>query len=132
QTIQTYLRNNWMIAAYPNRTMDSMSFNVSPATVVPTVTVSSKTYDGTTNAPIATRSLSGIVGTDDVNLDSSGTAFFLDKLVAPGKPVTVTGLSLSGATASNYALSTSSTNTTADITARTLTVSATGINKFYD
>jgi hypothetical protein len=132
QAVETYLNHKWQTIAYPDLSMNSTPFSVSPATVVPSVTVSSKTYDGTTNATIATRNLSGIVGSDDVNLDSSGTAFFLDKLVAPGKPVTVTGLSLSGTTAANYVLSTTSLSTSADINVRTLTVSALGVDKTYD
>src|SRR5207302_1429754 len=79
-----------------------------------------------------TRSLSGIVGSDDVNLDASGTAVFSDENVGVNKTVTITGLSLSGTTAANYVLSTTSTNTTAKITPRTLIVSAIGINKNYD
>src|SRR5262249_31407097 len=46
--------------------------------------------------------------------------------------VTATGLSLSGTAAGNYQLASTSATTTADITARTLTVSATGQNKAYD
>jgi hypothetical protein len=46
--------------------------------------------------------------------------------------VSITGLALSGNTATNYVLSTTSTNATASITPRALTVSATGINKFND
>jgi hypothetical protein len=111
----------------------SGSVTIGTATVVPSVTVaSSKVYDGTTNASITARSLSGIIGSDDVNLGTSGTAAFTDKNVGTGKPVNITGLSLSGTTAGNYALNTTSTNTMADITERTLIVSATGVDKAYD
>jgi hypothetical protein len=129
-SIETYLRNKWL-SSIPI-TATTATFNVAPATVVPIVTVNNKPYDNTTAATIATRSLSGVVGSDDVNLDASGTAIFSDATVGSGKIVTITDLSLSGTTAASYVLSTTSTNTTADITPRTLTVTASGINKNYD
>src|SRR5207245_2741517 len=48
------------------------------------------------------------------------------------RTVTATGLTLSGAAAGNYQLASTSASTTADITGRSLTVSATGVNKAYD
>src|SRR5207244_293848 len=54
-----------------------------------------------------------------------------DKNVGAGKIVTVSGISISGTDAGNYCFN-SSTSTTANITARVLTVSATGSNKVYD
>src|SRR4029079_3652590 len=45
--------------------------------------------------------------------------------------VSVSGVSISGTDAGNYTLNTTAT-TTADITARALTVSATGVNKVYN
>jgi hypothetical protein len=107
------------------------SFAVAKATVTGTITASNKVYDGTTVATIATRTLSGVVGTDNVSL-SGGLATFAGKNVGTGKAVTATGLSLSGTAAGNYQLASTSASTTADLTARTLTVSATGVNKVYD
>ena len=95
------------------------------------VTANNKVYDGTTAATIATRSLNGVLGSDNVSL-SGGTASFATKTAAPGKTVTVSGLGLSGTDAGNYQLASSTSTTTADITARSLTVSATGANKVYD
>src|SRR5213076_247589 len=51
--------------------------------------------------------------------------------VGTAKPVSVTGISISGPDAGNYTFNTTAT-TTADITARALTVSAAGVNKVYD
>jgi len=51
--------------------------------------------------------------------------------VGTGKPVSVSGVSISGADAANYT-SNATASTTADITAKALTISATGINKVYD
>src|SRR5206468_1300897 len=103
----------------------SASFDVAKATLSGSVTANSKTYDGTTAAAIATRSLSGVLGSDVVTL-SGGTASFPNKNVGTTKTVTATGLSLSGTAAANYVLSSTTASTTADISSRTLTVSATG------
>src|SRR5439155_14776412 len=59
-------------------------------------------------------------------------ATFANKNVANGKIVTATGLSLSGTAAVNYQLASTGASTTADITVRSLTVTATGVNKAYD
>src|SRR5439155_1381053 len=88
-------------------------------------------YDATTASTISTRSLSGVIGLDDVPL-TGGTATFASKTVGTAKTVTATGLSLSGTDLANYQLGSSTATTTADITARALLVSATGVNKAYD
>ena len=63
--------------------------------------------------------------------DSYTTATFADKNVGTGKPVSVSGISISGTDAGNYTFNTTAT-TTADITARALTVTRHGVNKVYD
>src|SRR5262249_3235965 len=55
-----------------------------------------------------------------------------NKNVGTAKAVSVSGIGMSGADAGNYQLPSTTASTTADITARTLTVSATGANKAYD
>ncbi|HBH54020.1 MAG TPA: hypothetical protein DDY91_19205, partial [Planctomycetaceae bacterium] len=102
-----------------------------------TFTASNKTYDGTTTATIASRGLVGVVTiasvTDDVAL-AGGTASFANSNAANGKTVSpgiLSGWSLTGSDAGNYTL-TSVGTTTADITKRTLVVTATAANKTYD
>ncbi len=73
-----------------------------------------------------------MIGSDEVSLGASGSAVFADKNVGTGKTVNITDLGLSGSAALNYVLSATNTSTTADITARSLTVSADGVNKVYD
>jgi YDG domain len=93
-----------------------------------------KTYDGTTAATVdfSGASLVGVVGTEDVSIDSSGyAAEFDDKNVGEDKPVTVTGVALGGADAGNYTVSQPS-GLTADIEAKNLTASAIAQNKVYD
>ena len=100
--------------------------------MTPTVTVAGKTYDGTPAATITARSLGGVFGSDNVNLGASGTAAFADRNAGTGKPVAITGLSLSGTTAPNYVLSATTASATADITARPLSVTAAPDSKLYD
>src|SRR5262249_2769008 len=104
---------------------------VNQKSVTGSFTADNKQYDGNTSATIATRSLTGVVGTDDVSL-SGGTATFANKNVGNGKTVNGTGISLAGAETSNYPPAPSSRDTTANITARSLTVTANGVNKQYD
>lgn len=94
-----------------------------------------KVYDGTTVATVsfAGASLSGVLANDEVSVsakDAIGT--FADAGVGLGKPVTVSGLSLAGNAAGNYALGTPS-GLKADITAKTLSlVGLVGLDKVYD
>jgi YDG domain/MBG domain (YGX type) len=88
-----------------------------------------KLYDGSTTATV-TLSDSRISG--DYVADSYLSASFADKNVGMGKPVTVNGITISGADATNYQLASATAATTADITARPLAITATGINKVYD
>lgn len=96
----------------------------------------SKTYDGNVVATVnfASAELVGIVLGEEalVSLDSTGySAIFDNKNVATGKTVTVLGLDLTGVGASNYSLTQPILNDGA-ITQKTLTVTATGVNKIYD
>jgi hypothetical protein len=117
---------NWNAA-----TSVDQSFSVAKLTVTGSITANGKVYDGTTAATIATRTLSGVLGADNVSL-SGGTASFADKNVGTSKTVTATGLSLSGTAAGNYQLASTSAATTADITPATLIGNVTASNKTYD
>ena len=93
-------------------------------------TVANKAYDGGISATVLTRTLSGVIGADDVSL-SGGTAAFGDANAGTGKTVTLTGATLTGTAAGNYSL-TSVNTTTADITAKAITGNFTAANKVYD
>src|SRR5205085_1600587 len=88
----------------------------------------SKTYDGnrTTAAYLSDDRVAG----DDLT-DSYASALFNTKNVGTSKTVTVDGLSINGIDAANYSFNTTTT-TTADITLRSLTISATADSKTYD
>src|SRR5688572_11151266 len=87
-----------------------------------------KEYDGKANATV-TLSDDRISGDVFTNLYSS--ASFNNKNAGTSKPVSVSGISISGTDADNYSYNTGAT-TAADITAKALLISATGITKEYD
>jgi len=109
-------------------TTTTSTANITGQLLVVTATGVNKTYDGGTNATVtlADNRVSG----DSFTVTYS--AYFDDKNAATGKNVTVTNIALSGASAANYELANIGTNTTANITTRALTVTATGTNKPYD
>jgi hypothetical protein len=121
-----------------NYTLSSVSTTTANITAKPLtvtgVTAANKTYDGNATATpdFGAAALSGVVLGDVVTLVTSGaTAAFTDKTVAPGKNVTLAGLTLTGADAGNYSLT--QPTTTATITAKPLTVAnARALDKIYD
>src|SRR5581483_11508203 len=98
-----------------------------PLTV--TATGVDKVYDGTAAATVT---LSDNRVSGDVFTDSYTSASFADKTVGTGKTGSVSGISISGTDAGNYQLTSTSASTSANITARALTVTATGVNKVFD
>jgi hypothetical protein len=106
------------------------SLTVDAKQITGSFTADDKVYDGGTSATILTRSLTGKVGADDVSL-AGGTATFADKNVGTGKTVTGTGFSLSGTDKDNYTLASSTLTTTANISARPITVTADAKSKEY-
>src|SRR5262249_40111615 len=96
------------------------------------LSANNKVYDSTTAAGLSgTANLTGVLGSDAVAVSGTATGTFNDKNVGTGKTVNVSGVSLSGADASNYTLSQPSL--AANITAAALSVSGiTADNKAYD
>ena len=112
-----------------------LTANIAAKTLTVTgTTASNKVYDGTVSATpsFSASALSGVISGDAVALvTTGGSATFANKNVASGKTVTVAGLSLSGGDAGNYSLT--QPTTTANITAKTLTVSgAKAVEKTFD
>jgi hypothetical protein len=106
------------------------SADITPRAITGSITASSKTYDGTATAAIATRTLNGFVNGDKVSY-TGGSASFADKNAGAGKTVTATGLSLTGDDAGNYSVNTTAT-TTADITQLVITGVVTVASKTWD
>ena len=94
-------------------------------------------YDSTTGLPTATSAytLSGVFGSDAVTVDTSGIGgSYADKNVGTGKNVSLTGVALAGAQATDYTIAPNFTNAAiGEITKAPLTVAgAIANNKVYD
>ena len=109
--------------------------NITPvALTISGILASNKIYDATTTAALnfSNAILTTILAGDAVTLNSaSAKGTFASKIVGNGKTVSIAGLALAGTNASDYTL-TSPITTTANITARGLTLTAKGVNKIYD
>ena len=120
--------NNYTITDQASTTADITK----RALVLSTFSASDKIYDGN-NTATTSSSISGYVGSETIN--HSLTATFDNKNVGSSKAVTVNSITLTdgnnGGLAANYSLSTGQT-TTANITPKTLTASASASNKTYD
>ncbi|WP_221031773.1 YDG domain-containing protein [Actomonas aquatica] len=112
-----------------------LAASILPAQIsVEGVVARNKVYDGSSvaSADFSSISLTGIIGSEDVLLNSaSATAIFDAPMVGADRTVTFSGLFLDGRDSPNYVLV--SPATTADITPATLTVSGvTATTKTYD
>ena len=102
-----------------------LTANITAATLTLTgASVTTKTYDGTTAATI-TGAISGVISSDVVTLNGTGT--FASANVGTG--ISVTSIAtLGGADAGNYSL-TQPTGLTGQITLKSLTITATDVSK---
>src|SRR5207248_4007962 len=88
---------------YTSNTMSATTADITPKTATGHFSVADRNYDGGVVAGITARSLTDVVGGDDVTL-IGGAATFDNKHVGTGKTVTGTGFSLGGTAAGNYSL----------------------------
>ncbi|CAD6516898.1 YDG domain-containing protein [Paraburkholderia metrosideri] len=102
-----------------------LTADITAALVRVTASGIDKQYDGTTAAQVNLAS-PGLVTTDAVTF-SGYSANFSQANVGSNLPVTVTGITLSGADASNYTLINSSANTAANILPRVLNLQGTRV-----
>ncbi|WP_284343841.1 YDG domain-containing protein [Dyella mobilis] len=86
--------------------------NITPLAITVTATGTNRVYNGSVTDAVT---LAGTLVGDNVTISDS-SATFGDANVGNGKTVTVSGISLGGASASNYTLNNTSTTTTANIT----------------
>jgi filamentous hemagglutinin family protein len=91
-----------------------LAANITPKPITVAATGKNKVYDGSTADRVILQG-SGIISGDTVTL-SSGGANFSTPTVGNDKPITVSGITLSGADAGNYTLANNFTTTSADIT----------------
>ena len=113
---------------YTWNTTASTTANITAKALLVTATGVNKVYDGSTAATVT---LSDNRVSGDVFMDSYASATFASAPVGTGISVSVTGISISGTDAGNYTFNTTA-STTADITQKTITASATAANKVYD
>src|SRR5262249_49008151 len=105
----------------------STTANITARGLTITVTAANKVYDSTTTAAV-TLSDDHVAG--DSLTETYTSASFADKNVGTGKPVSVSGLAISGADAGNYALSQPATPT-ASITPADLSITAANVTMTY-
>ncbi|ADY52972.1 Fibronectin type III domain protein [Pseudopedobacter saltans DSM 12145] len=113
---------------YTFNTTASATASITAKALTVTATANNKIYDGNTNATV---SLSDNRVSGDVLTLAHTTATFNNKNIGNNKPVSISGISISGADAANYTFNTEA-STTANITAKALTISATATDKVYD
>ena len=100
--------------------------------IVTGLTALNKVYDANNTATLGGTAVITVIGTDVVNLGGIAAGTFSDKNVGTAKPITVTGLTISGANAANYNLI-QQTGLTADISRADLTLGGlSALNKVYD
>ncbi|KQQ33271.1 hypothetical protein ASF61_09235 [Duganella sp. Leaf126] len=129
RNVGTYALGGLWSTRYDISYAGATSLSITPRALAVTV-AGSKVYDGQLGFSQATFSLTNAVAGDSVG--AAGTAQFADKNAGAGKPVTVSGLTLTGADRGNYSVAPTASGT-ADIARATLglgTVSAAG--KVYD
>ncbi|WP_408585138.1 YDG domain-containing protein [Paraburkholderia tropica] len=104
--------------------------NITPKPISITAVGDNKVYDGTTAAQLASFTVTGLVAGDSASVGYT-SATFATPNVGTSIPITV-GLYGDGADISNYTFGSRVVVTSADITARALTVTASAQNKTYD
>lgn len=101
--------------------------------VTATVVASDKVYDRSDAATIAACKVSGAPAADLANLQCAApSATFADANAGSGKPVTATGLTLSGSAASRYVLDSDTVTATAAIRPKPVTAAVAAADKTYD
>ncbi len=119
--------NNYFIFGGNDMFITNGSITANSITVGATAT--NKEYDGTRAAAV---SLTDDRISGDILTVDKTSSLFDTKDAGTGKVVTVSGITVTGTDAGNYSLTTTSATTSADITAKSITVGATATNKEYD
>lgn len=132
EKVGTYMIKQGTLALSSNYTLTfvSKNFTITPKTLIGTVTILDKTYNGNTVAGINTRTLTGIKAGDSVTLQV-GAAVFSDPNAGIGKVVTATGLYLQGTSASNYKVNTTTTATASILQKKIVATPLSGQSKVY-
>ncbi|MNX41787.1 hypothetical protein D3C86_721950 [compost metagenome] len=108
-------------------TTANVTGTITPKTLTLTTANLTKVYDGTDVANVSFNPLTGVISGDVVSL-IQGTAVYDNKNVGSAKPISTTGLTLNGSSATNYTLAPLSL--TGTITPKPLTITADNKDKF--
>ena len=113
--------------------------SITPLLVTANIKVSDKEYDGNTTAAIESSEFSAsdevkqLLNEAGVTIDTENAeANFSDKNVGQGKTVAVTGIALANNAKGDFALLSAEDTTTANITAKPVTIKVTAADKPYD
>ncbi len=109
-------------------TTASTTANITVRSITVTAVTDTKVYDGTTLAPVTPAITSGSLAPGDM---ANFTETFDTKNVGTDKTLTPSGTVTDGNSGNNYAVDFVN-DTTGEITVRSITVTATGVNKTYD
>ena len=107
-------------------TQGTASASINALHITVTATGKDRQYDATTADNGAKVQSAGVLAGDTVNF-GFGSATFADKNVGGNKTVTVAGVTKSGADANNYVVDNTTLTTTANITARAISLSGTRV-----
>ncbi|CAH0303949.1 MULTISPECIES: MBG domain-containing protein [unclassified Pedobacter] len=107
---------------------NASALTVTPKPLTVSATGNNKLYDGTATATV-TLSDDRVAG--DVFTESYTGASFASAAVGINKPITVTGITISGGASGNYTLGNATASTTANISVRTITINPTVNSKIY-
>ena len=108
--------------------VNSTAGQITARAITVTAATSTKAYDGTTSTAITPAITSGSLATGDT---ANFSETYATKNVGTGKTLTATGLVADGNSGSNYSVSFLS-NTTGQVTALAITVTAASASKTYD
>ncbi len=111
----------------------SLTGSITPAVLSASAAAANKVYDATTAATVSVNGITGLVGSETLNLSATGA--FANKNVGTGKSVSVNYVladGTNGGLASNYQFSPSASTVTANITPAALVISAQALDKVYD
>ncbi|MBR3306806.1 MAG: hypothetical protein IKI75_06080 [Lachnospiraceae bacterium] len=108
-------------------------FSIVKKTVSVNVTTVGRVYDkNDLTVAIAGASVTGLVGSDDCTVDiSAATALLADDDAGTARPVTVSGVALTGADSVNYLLGGQPAGVTADIARKSVSVNVTIAGRVY-
>ncbi len=109
-----------------------ITVNIAKRPLTATYTGVARPYDGSTLATVTAASADIVVG-DTVSFTQTAQFTGPDaRNTGTAKPVAVTGIAIDSGSQANYALQNTTASTTADITARGVTVTFTGVSRVYN